>query len=229
MVLADSGPVRPTAKTMDISSSALEQALTEELVRVHHAHTVILYGSRARGDATPESDVDVVAFAEVSETSRDARLWNGLYLDAFIHPTALASETELDIMKLLGGRILLDEQNLARPLLERLAELERRGPGPLPETERRMRRVWAEKTLARIARGDLEAHYRHHGMLFQLLEDYYALRTLWYPGPKLAFPDLLRRDPETYLAFERALAPGAPLGTLATLVARVSASTASSA
>lgn len=205
----------------------LPQALVQELTRVHHAHTVILYGSRARGDATPESDVDVVAFADVSETSRDARLWHGLYLDAFVHPTALASETELDMMKLLGGQVLLDERKLAGPLLERLADLERRGPVPLLETEQRMRRVWAEKTLARIARGDLEAHYRHHWLLYQLLEDYYALRATWYPGPKLAFQDLQRHDPETYLAFERALAPGASLSTLATLVERVSASTTS--
>ena len=58
--------------------------------------------------------------------------------------------------------------------------------------------------------------------MYQLLEDYYALRTTWYPGPKLAFQDLQRRDPDTYLAFERALVPGAPMSTLVALVERVS-------
>jgi Nucleotidyltransferase domain len=36
----------------------LDSALVGDLRRAHGVHTVILYGSRARGDATAESDVD---------------------------------------------------------------------------------------------------------------------------------------------------------------------------
>jgi predicted nucleotidyltransferase len=200
----------------------LDAALLDELRRVHGAHTVILYGSRARGDATAESDVDVACFAEVAATTRDARLWEGLYLDAFIHPTAQASVIEVDALKLLGGRVLLDERGLAGPLLAQLAELDRRGPPPQPETEQRMRRVWAEKMVARIRRGDLEAQYRHHWLLYQLLEDYFSLRDRWYPGPKQAFLRLQESDPQTHAAFARALAPGAPIEALEALVGRVS-------
>jgi len=200
----------------------IDAALIEELQRAHGVHTVILYGSRARGDATPESDIDVAGFADVAETARDARLWNGLYLDAFAYPTAIAEAApELEMLKLLGGRVLLDERGLAGPLLERLAALDRAGPAALPETELRMRRVWARKTLARVRRGDVEAHYRYHWMLYQLLEDYFALRGEWYRGPKEALADLRRRAPETFAAFERALVPGAPLETLEALVERV--------
>jgi len=54
-----------------------DPALIDELRRVHGVHTLLLYGSRARGDATPESDIDVAGYADVAETTRDARLWHG--------------------------------------------------------------------------------------------------------------------------------------------------------
>jgi predicted nucleotidyltransferase len=197
----------------------LEAALTEEMRRAHGVHTLVLYGSLARGDATPESDVDVAGWGDVAETTRDARLWNGRWLDAFVHPTALLQkDPDAEMRKLLGARVLLDERGLARPLLARIEAFDRRGPPPLPETERRVRRAWAQKMLARVRRGDLEAHYRRHGLLFQLLEDWFALRGRWYDGPKTSLRDLRDRDPAAHRAFERALDPAATLEDLAALV-----------
>lgn len=199
----------------------LDAALVEDLVLAHRVHTLILYGSRARGDATPESDLDVAGFADVAETARDARLWNGIYLDAFVYPTALAQAPDADLLKLRGGRVLLDARSLAGPLLEHLEALDRRGPPALPEPEQRMRRIWARKMLARIRRGDTEAHYRHHWLLYQLLEDHFALRGAWYRGPKEALAELQLHAPATFAAFARALAPGAPPDALDALVEHV--------
>ena len=48
------------------------------LRRAHRVHTIILYGSYARGDATAESDVDVAAFADDREDgARRAALARG--------------------------------------------------------------------------------------------------------------------------------------------------------
>ena len=44
------------------------------------------YGSRARGEGTPTSDYDVMGVSDVGEMFRDARCWNGLYLDLFVYP-----------------------------------------------------------------------------------------------------------------------------------------------
>ena len=160
--------------------TALDAAIDlEDLIanqkRAHGVHALVLYGSRARGDATAESDVDVAGFADVAEPARDARLWSGLFLDAFVYPTARAEAPDVELLKLCGGRVLLDERGVARELLERVAALELRGPAPLSEGEQRMRRVWAKKMLARIRRGDVEGHYRRHWLLYQLLEDHFAL------------------------------------------------------
>lgn len=185
----------------------------------HGVHTLILYGSHARGDATAESDVDVAGFADIAETLRDARPWEGTFLDAFVYPTT--GTPDLELLKLLGGIVLVDDRGLARPLLDRLEAIERAGPPALPEHESQMRRVWAHKMVARIRRGDLEAHYRRHWLLYQLLEDHFALRRTWYRGPKLALAALARDAPETHAIFTAALAPDAPLAAIEALVDHV--------
>jgi len=204
-----------------MSLTELDILLVEELRRAHGVHTIILYGSYARGDATAESDVDVAAFAETAKTVRDARPWRGVVLDGFVYPSAHASAQDPDLLKLCDGRVLLDERGIAKPLLERLAVLEREGPPELTEDDERMRRVWARKTLARIRRGDVEAHYRRHQLLYQLLEDHFALRRAWYRGPKQSLETLQRNAPATFTTFERALAPDAPLEALDALVDHV--------
>lgn len=198
-----------------------DSALIEDLRRTHDAHTIILYGSYARGDATAESDVDVATFADVPAAVRDARLWNGLFLDAFVYPTSVAAAPDLDMLKLYGGRVLLDDRGLAVPLLEHLAALAGRGPPRLADDDRQMRRMWARKTLLRARRGDVEADYRRHWLLYQLLEDYFAFRNAWYRGPKLALAALRLEEPETFTLFQRALAPNASLESLEELVTHV--------
>jgi hypothetical protein len=204
-----------------VASPDLDSALVDDLRRTHGVHTLVLYGSHAVGDATAESDIDVAGFADVPETVRDARIWNGMFLDAFVYPTALAQAPDVEMLKMCGGRTLLDERGIAGSLLERLAVLDRQGPPPLPESELRMRRVWARKMLGRVRRGDTEAQYRRHWLLYQLLEDYFALRGVRYRGPKRALADLRIGDAAAFTAFERALAPSASLDTLDALVDHV--------
>ncbi|HEY1547052.1 MAG TPA: nucleotidyltransferase domain-containing protein [Kofleriaceae bacterium] len=197
---------QPAAKTMIAE-------LVAEMRATHGAHAVIIYGSHARGDATAESDVDVAALCDVATTTRDARLWRGIYLDGFVYPSQLAPSIEL--LKLLGGIIALDERGTARALLDQLEALDRAGPPPLAADDAQMRRVWAEKTLARIRRGDVEAHYRRHQLLMNLLEDYFALRGAWFRGAKVALAEL---PAEAREIFASALAPDASIDAIAAAV-----------
>jgi hypothetical protein len=75
--------------------------------------------------------------------------------------------------------------------------------------------------VARIKRGDLEGHYRRAWLLTSLLEDWFLLRTRWYRGPKESLRWLAENEPETHAAFAAALAPGAPIEAIESLVERV--------
>jgi hypothetical protein len=211
---------------MSLVEMQFDPTLIEDLRRHHRLHTLILYGSHARGDATAESDIDFAGFADVPVTVRDARLWKGAFLDGFVYPTALALAPDADMLKLCGGRVLLDERGLASALLRRLDELDAQGPPILPATEQQMRRLWARKMLARLKRGDVEGNYRRHWLLSQLLEDYFALRGQWYRGPKRALAWLEGREPSSFALFERALTPQATHDAIEALVAHVSAAEA---
>jgi hypothetical protein len=197
----------------------MDSELIDEMRRLHRSHTVIVYGSRARGEGTAESDLDVAAFADVNAMKRDARIWHGVYLDAFVYPTATLTNTpEPELLKLRNGRVLVDDLGLAAGLFEALAALEAAGPAAPPEGHTQMLLVWARKMLSRIQRGDVEAHYRRHWLLYQLLEDYFTLRGQWYRGPKLALAELQIQDSAAHAAFARALVPDAPFEAIEALV-----------
>lgn len=202
-------------------------ALIDDLRRRHAGHTILLYGSHARGDATPDSDVDVASYTDATPAPRrDARRWRDTYVDGFVYPTAtLTAPADVDALRLRGARILVDERGLARPYLAALEALHARGPAPLSADDAQMRRAWAHKTLARIARGDAEAHYRHHQLVFELFPDLYALRGVWFPGPKPALAELARTEPALHAIVTAAFAPGASLAALTAYVHAIAGAT----
>lgn len=188
----------------------------------HGCHTLILYGSRARGDATPQSDLDILCVREDGPAVRDARVVDGLYLDAFVYPEAKLTTLEPAMLRMLGGVVLRERDGFGSALLTRLRELHDRGPTPLPDDERQALVVWSQKMLDRF-RGQrgIEANYRRMSLLIQALDDYFQLRTTWFRGPKEGFAWLLQHDGAAYASFERASQPGASDEAFAELVQAV--------
>jgi hypothetical protein len=186
----------------------------------HGCHTAMLYGSYARGDATPESDLDVAGFAPVAKSTRIAGPWRGTWLDAFIHPDRMLTEPGPEMLSLRGGVVLFERDGAGAALLERLDALYARGPEPLAADEIAALRQWAWKMLERAARADAEGNFRRAWLLTALLEDYFRMRGLWYPGPKQALAYLRIHEPALSSLFEAALVPGA---TLAVVEAAVTA------
>jgi len=68
------------------SADILLDALVKELINEHKCHTVILYGSRARGDATLQSDYDLMGVRKSGRKYRIARKQGGFYIDIFVYP-----------------------------------------------------------------------------------------------------------------------------------------------
>lgn len=69
------------------------QSIIDELTSLYHCHTIILYGSRARGDSTPTSDYDVAGITKLREKKRIARFdeKHGVYHDIFVYPVRKGS------------------------------------------------------------------------------------------------------------------------------------------
>lgn len=192
------------------------------LMEAHGCHTAILYGSRARGDATPQSDVDLLFVRAEGPAVQDARVADGVHVDAFVYPEAALKEPEPSLLRALGGVVLRERGDFGSAFLARLREMNDRGPAPLPEDQRRALVLWSRKMIER-SRGQrgLEAEYRRMSLVIQALEDYFLLRNTWYRGPKEAFAWLRRHDEAAHTSFERATCAAATDDAIADLVQAV--------
>ena len=191
-------------------------------MEAHGCHTAILYGSRARGDATPQSDVDLICVRETGAAVRDARIVDGVYLDAFIYAEAGLKTLEPSLLRILGGVVICERGGFGSALLAQIQEFDGRGPAPLPDDERGALVVWSQKMLDRF-RGQhgLDANYRRMFLLVRALEDYFLLRNAWFRGEKEALAWLLQHDRSAYILFERAADSGATDSAFSDLVRAV--------
>src|SRR5262245_39284439 len=87
------------------------------IMAAHGCHTSILYGSHARGDATLQSDVDLLCIREDAPAVRDARLVEGIYIDAFIYPEAALKTPDPSLLRVLGGIVLRERAGFGSALL----------------------------------------------------------------------------------------------------------------
>ena len=100
----------------------VENRLVEELCTKHGCHTVILYGSRARGDFSEESDHDVLGVRADGPACRDARPWEGSFLDAFIYSEAALETLDDGMARLAGGKVLLERDGFGAELVASIQE-----------------------------------------------------------------------------------------------------------
>ncbi|MBC7691405.1 MAG: nucleotidyltransferase domain-containing protein [Methylotenera sp.] len=203
-----------------------------DLTEKYGCHTVILYGSRSRGDFTEKSDYDLMGIRSGGEAVRDARIiqsadGTGKYLDAFIYPENAFTGKEKDYLRIREGKVLVQRDSYADELLAKINQAFRQGPTPLTLSEDQERRVWLQKMVGRSSRGDLEGNYRRAWLQMALLEEYFAFRNHWYLGPKESFTWLAEHDRSTHALFEAALQPGASSTQLTALVQRVLTTTVS--
>lgn len=183
--------------------------ILDEMQNQFHCHTAILYGSRARGDHTPHSDYDIIALKNDSPNTSHTLKKGPFFVDAYIYSENFPQENLKDFLRIRGAKVLFQKGNLGTKLIAQVEALYRKGPPQLAPDEIQQRKIWIEKTLIRAQRGDIEANFRLHWLLNDLLPIYFELRNLWYRGPKESFEWLRHKDFETYNLFENALRPQA--------------------
>ncbi|MDP3705841.1 MAG: nucleotidyltransferase domain-containing protein [Legionellaceae bacterium] len=197
-------------------------SIVEELQSIYHCHTIILYGSRARGDFKPTSDYDVAGITSTGEKKWIARFdeKHQVFHDIFIFPEsdiAVPNETHLQMS---DGIVIIDHNDIGKRLIETLKTIEQE-PLSITVDEIQARKTWYQKMLARAEVGDLEGKYRHIWIIFTILEDYFAFKQLRYLGPKKAFQYLTKHDPDVLNLFEHALSNTNDMASLKRLIEKI--------
>ncbi|CAM3829780.1 nucleotidyltransferase domain-containing protein [Parendozoicomonas haliclonae] len=209
-----------------MNNQSLIGAAVAELNKKYQPHTIIVYGSRARGDFTETSDLDIACFTDHSPKLTDARLWQGIYLDAWIYHTDSMAKNEqstlpLEYLRFADGYCVQDQQGKGQVFLDQVKARLAEGPKCLSENEKAHTVEWIGKMLNRAAQDDIEGNYRQVWLQFELLEIYFQLRDLWYFGPKKSFVWLQDNDPLAYQLFKAGYESPADSSKLKTLAAYI--------
>lgn len=193
----------------------MNDLVIKKLISDYKCHAIILYGSRARGDFSSESDWDYFGLGDI-KVPHDSFQINGEWIDISID----VSPNPEELIRLKSGVILHDERGEGASLVNKVINVLKDGP-KLNVTQLRHNRNWIMKMLKRIERDDLEAKFRRSWLLMQLLEDYFMFRGIWYFGSKESLKYLKENDPETYALYEVALKQGATIDQIKELALKV--------
>ncbi|PCM44036.1 nucleotidyltransferase family protein [Marinobacter sp. ANT_B65] len=169
-----------------------------EVVNKYDPHTVIIYGSRARGDATEESDVDMACFLDSPRISEDFRDFEGIFLDAWIYPTE-SMKNPTHFVQMGAAFCAVDKLGYGSKLLKEINKIIKNGPDPLTKKEKLNIVELRIKNLKRVHKGDVEGNHRRAGLQYNLLETYFILRDKWFFGAKSSLSWLKEND---LIAFE---------------------------
>jgi predicted nucleotidyltransferase len=193
----------------------------EEVIEKYDPHTIILYGSRARGDFTDASDIDIACFCENGPEIKIAKLFHGTYLDLWVYPTISMNDITKEALRFSCGVLKLDRCGYGDAYLQRVNDLELQGPGKLAPADREHANEWLSKMLSRVQSEGIESNYRRVWLQFELLEMYFNFRGLWFSGSKVSFQYLKENDPLGYELFERVYAQPENVECLFELVCHV--------
>jgi len=203
-------------------NGSLLNEIIDYLKNHHQVHTIILYGSRARDEATTTSDYDIIAIRKQGNFERDCQLFKGFYLDAFIYPEKAVKNPDSFMIRIKDGIVLCQNKNVGADLLKKIKKIFKQGPDKTPDWEKHEIFMWLRKMFQRAQMNDVEGHFRMHWLLHDLLECYFKLRDLWYLGPKESFQWLKQHDMICYKAFKEALKPNAKFAAIENLINYVS-------
>jgi predicted nucleotidyltransferase len=196
--------------------------ITEELIKKHKCHTVILYGSRARGDETEQSDYDVMGVRKTGNKYHVAEKRCGHYVDIFIYPEKDLKKIGEEHIYMEGAVVLFQKGQFGTDFINNLKKVIRKKYKPLSSDEIQARQIWLHKMYDRATKRDIEGNYRRTWLQEALLCEYFNIRKKRYSGSKKSFAWLKRNDPKAFQLFDHVLANPYDMVLLKKLVEKVS-------
>lgn len=185
----------------DLTLSKIVQVLTQK----YHCHTVILYGSRARGQTTSTSDFDVVGVCKRGKKTRIAKKQDGKFWDVHVYPEKDLRKLNEQHLSWKHARILHSVGPYGQRLLDRIEKLLKRPFKPHPDYEVEVIKAWAQKQLERCRIHDIQGLYRRAEFQNAMIEHYFFVRQKRFWGPKEGFAWLKHNDPGVFKLVHRTL------------------------
>lgn len=179
--------------------------ITNTLINEYKCHTVILYGSRARGLATSTSDYDILGVRKNGQRIRIAKKQNNFFWDVFIYSEKdLKSLTEESFVW-RDAKIIFQKGTYGTKFLQRLSDHLKQPFTPHPKDEIKVLKVWAQKQLERCRVDNIQGLFRRVEFLNALIDHYFYVRQKRFLGPKEGFAWIEIYDPMTFKLIKRAL------------------------
>ncbi len=193
----------------------------EELKNKYSPHTIILYGSYARNEATEASDIDIACFWDRSQEHKDARMFHGTFLDVWVYPTAFFETIPEESLRFGDGKVILDTRGLGEDYINRVQQKLNDGREPMSDVDKAHLQEWVTKMLERACDGNLDGNYRRIWLQHELLEMYFEIRGMWYLGSKKSFSYLNKHDKPLYSLFDQMYREPLNLNLLSEVAKRV--------
>jgi predicted nucleotidyltransferase len=206
---------------VDIKRDQVLESIIRELKSEYRCHTIVLYGSRARGLATATSDYDVFGVRRSGQKTRIAKRQNGYYWDVFVYSEKDLRRLSDQHLSWRGARILYGHSPYGRRLLSRIRRLIERPHKPEPQYQIDILKVWAQKELDRCRVNDIQGLYRRAEFHAALIDHYFVVRKQRFWGPKAAFEWLEENDPKTFRLVQNSLKDPSNLARLRSAASRV--------
>jgi uncharacterized protein len=197
------------------------KSIVRELREKHRCHTVLLYGSRARGLTTPTSDYDCVGIRRSGEKFRIAKKQKGFFWDVFVYPEKDLRKLDAHHFSWKGAQVLHQDQIYGTKLLGRLDRLLKMPFKPVPSYEIDVVKIWAQKELERCRMNDIQGFFRRAEFLAALVDHYFMVRQKRFLGPKEGFTWIAENDSLTFQRLKRALKYPTNISFLKTAASRV--------
>lgn len=190
---------------MEKSNDAILSSIVKALIKKHRCHTVILYGSRARGLTTATSDFDVIGIRSSGKKFRIAKKQKGSFWDVFVYPESDLKVLGEERFAWRNARIVYQKASYGTELLKRLDKLLNKPFKRYPKYEINVLKVWAQKQLDRCRIDDIQGFFRRAEFLAALVDHYFYIRQKRFLGPKEGFAWIEANDKKTYELIKLAL------------------------
>lgn len=185
-------------------------AFIDELKSKNDTRGILMFGSYARGDQRPTSDVDVLVITEEGAwrdvEERDGQMFEMVYASFDLAKDFYSKNPNDAIQQWTDGKILYDPEGVMEELKNYIFAIREKGREPL--TEKQMRHLKFEKEDKTRA-----AEYLHETdpatanlylqtLCQELVELYFELNRQWTPAPKQRLPYMRQAQPDMAKRFD---------------------------